>query len=184
MFLLEMISLFLSLGNLLEGFHRQECILCKTIICCLCNNYSKILTGMATNASILWMCAISCITVVWTIQDRSFSSSTPNIIKKYWSIKLAIGCISKCSNPCMMGSGNLFKLDNIKFIVEIPVVEIPSCLQTTIASALLQKSSHTLPHWLLTHTSTLPSKSYVPDASRTGILGHVTIIMNNRVYVT
>lgn len=140
-----------------------------------------ILTGMTTNTSILCMCAISCVAIIWTIQNRSFSSSTPNIIKKNWSRSLAICCTSTCHNSCIHHVYHRLvkpaKIASCKYlIVELPVVDIPSCLHTTIASVLLQKSSHTLPHWLITHTSTLPSKSYVPDGtSLTGILGHKSV---------
>ena len=48
-----------------------------------------------------------------------------------------------------------------------PVVAYPSCLQTTVASALFQRSSHTVPQALLMHTSTLPSYWVVPPTSWT-----------------
>ena len=48
-----------------------------------------------------------------------------------------------------------------------PVYAYPCCLQTTVASGLPQKSSHTVPQTLLTHTSTLPSYWEVPPTSRT-----------------
>ena len=43
----------------------------------------------------------------------------------------------------------------------------PSCLHTTLASMLSQKSSHTVPQWLLMHTSTRPSLGKNPPARRT-----------------
>ena len=41
----------------------------------------------------------------------------------------------------------------------IPYGEYPSCLHTTLASLLSQKSSQMVPQVPLTHTSTLPSLS-------------------------
>lgn len=49
----------------------------------------------------------------------------------------------------------------------IPELEYPSCLHTTAASALLQKSLHTVPHTPLWHISTRPSKELVPPESLT-----------------
>ena len=46
----------------------------------------------------------------------------------------------------------------------IPIGANPSCLQTTLASLLSQKSSHTVPHWLL-HISTRPSWVFCPSWS-------------------
>ena len=48
-----------------------------------------------------------------------------------------------------------------------PVVAYPSCLQTTVASGLLQLLWHTVPQALLMHTSTLPSYWEVPPTSWT-----------------
>lgn len=47
-----------------------------------------------------------------------------------------------------------------------PLVEYPSCKHTTLASVLPQTSSHTVPHWLFTQISTLPSFSMLPPTSR------------------
>lgn len=43
----------------------------------------------------------------------------------------------------------------------------PSCLQTTAALISFQPSSHTLPHWPLMKTSTLPSFLLSPATKRT-----------------
>ena len=48
-----------------------------------------------------------------------------------------------------------------------PIVENPSCLQTTAASCSSHSWSQTIPHVLLKHISTLPSYSFVPLISRT-----------------
>ena len=48
----------------------------------------------------------------------------------------------------------------------LPVYAYPSCLQTTVASVVSQRSSHTVPHWLLMHTSTLPSYWLEPPTRR------------------
>ena len=45
-------------------------------------------------------------------------------------------------------------------------VEYPSCRHTTVASALPQKSSHTVPHSLSMQISTLPSFAMLPPTSR------------------
>ena len=47
-----------------------------------------------------------------------------------------------------------------------PSVEYPCCLQTTRASSLPHKSSHTVPHLPLKQISTLPSDRALPPASR------------------
>ena len=44
----------------------------------------------------------------------------------------------------------------------VPIVENPSCLQTTLASRVLQESSHTVPHVLLLQSFTRPSYRFVP----------------------
>ena len=46
---------------------------------------------------------------------------------------------------------------NLSFLHLLPVYEYPSCLQITVASVASQLSSHTVPHWSLMQTSTLPS---------------------------
>ena len=48
-----------------------------------------------------------------------------------------------------------------------PALGNPSCLQTTRAPMLSQKSSHTVPQALLKHTSTRPSSSVSPPTSLT-----------------
>ena len=69
------------------------------------------------------------------------------------------------------------------FIVDLlAVYAYPSCLQTTVASMLSQESSHTVPHWSLMHTSTLPSYWLEPPTRRTSPyiqLPLVLTIVNN-----
>ena len=48
----------------------------------------------------------------------------------------------------------------------------PSCLQTTIASLVSQSSLHTVPHCLWKHTSTRPSKLFLPPTNRISVLLH------------
>ena len=50
-----------------------------------------------------------------------------------------------------------------------------SCLQTTAALFASHKSSHTVPHWLSMHISTLPSFGITPSTSRTAPCGQVTL---------
>ena len=57
--------------------------------------------------------------------------------------------------------------DHIKECSLLPVYAYPSCLQTTVASVVSQESSHTVPHWSLMHTSTLPSYWLEPPTRRT-----------------
>lgn len=51
-------------------------------------------------------------------------------------------------------------------------VEKPSCLHTTLASGVPQRSSHTVPQVLLMQTSTRPSLAEVPPISLTSPLAH------------
>ena len=46
----------------------------------------------------------------------------------------------------------------------------PSCLQATAASLASQRSSHTVPHCPRKHTSTRPSKLFLPPTSRISVL--------------
>ena len=49
----------------------------------------------------------------------------------------------------------------------VPISENPSCLHTTVDSFSSHSSSHTLPHCLFLHTSTLPSLLFLPPLSLT-----------------
>ena len=49
----------------------------------------------------------------------------------------------------------------------LPVSEYPSCLQTTLASGVPQKSSQTVPQLLFKQTSTRPSKLVLPPINLT-----------------
>ena len=55
-----------------------------------------------------------------------------------------------------------------------PWVEYPSCRHTTVASVLLQPSSHTVPHTLFIQISTLPSFGTLPPTSRSWPVVHGT----------
>ena len=46
----------------------------------------------------------------------------------------------------------------------------PSCLQTTVASIISQSSLHTVPHCLWKHTSTLPTKLFLPPTNWISVL--------------
>ena len=50
-------------------------------------------------------------------------------------------------------------------VILSPCASNPSCLQTTRASLVPQRSSHTVPHSLSIQTSTLPSVSFDPPTS-------------------
>ena len=55
----------------------------------------------------------------------------------------------------------------MNWFMQIYLLPYPNCLQTTVASVLSHKSSHTVPHWSLMHTSTLPSYWLEPPTRRT-----------------
>ena len=59
---------------------------------------------------------------------------------------------------------------NYKNYIEHCIINLPPtypvCLQTTSASLLSQKSSHTVPYIPLIHISTLPSELVDPSTSR------------------
>ena len=67
----------------------------------------------------------------------------------------------------------------------IPFTEKPSCLQTTLASELSQKSSHTVPHWFPMKISTLPSLLLCPPTRRMGAPwqpGKMKMITQNQLW--
>ena len=57
-----------------------------------------------------------------------------------------------------------------------PAVPYPSCLQTTLASAVDQESSHTVPHTLFRQISTLPSSWFWPPTSLRSPSRHVLLL--------
>ena len=61
----------------------------------------------------------------------------------------------------------------------IPIGEYPSCLHTTLASEVLQESSHAVPHVLLLQISTLPSYLCVPPWSLISPLVHGAAVKDN-----
>ena len=63
-------------------------------------------------------------------------------------------------------------------------LENPSCLQATFASVELQKSSHTVPHWLFKQTSTRPWEELDPNpasliapCTQPAVLKHTSIML-------
>lgn len=62
----------------------------------------------------------------------------------------------------------------------------PICLHTTWASFMFQESSHTVPHWLLWKTSTLPEQVFSPLTRRMSpstagwLAGEIEIIKKRR----
>ena len=62
-------------------------------------------------------------------------------------------------------------------------VENPSCWHTTVASALPQESSHTVPHKFLMQTSTLPSLAMLPPASRSPPVVHGAVWNKMSLYL-
>ena len=73
--------------------------------------------------------------------------------------------ISDTEKLCMSGSG--FTVGEGSMPGNSPSGRNPSCLQTTDASLLSQRSSHTVPHTLPKQISTLPSISVWPPTRRT-----------------
>ena len=63
------------------------------------------------------------------------------------------------------------------YTMSIPVLKNPSCLQTIVASILLQESSHTVPQTLLIQISTLPSFGIFPPTNRSWPFAQGTIII-------
>ena len=63
-----------------------------------------------------------------------------------------------------------------------PIGENPSCLQATLASVVSQKSSHTVPHWLMLHISTRPSRGLCPLWSLISPYAHITEMKNTDSY--
>ena len=53
-----------------------------------------------------------------------------------------------------------------------PAGRNPSCLQTMLASAIPQRSSQTVPHWLLLQISTRPSRVFAPPWSLMSPFSH------------
>ena len=60
---------------------------------------------------------------------------------------------------------NYNNITPIIYVFMVPFGENPSCLQTTLPSLVDQKSSQTVPHWLLKQISTLPSAELRPPRS-------------------
>ena len=74
----------------------------------------------------------------------------------------------------LSGEGNELKASRVW-----PRVEYPSCRHTTVASVLLQESSHTVPHTLFIQISTLPSFGMLPPTNRTSsVLQGATIVVH------
>lgn len=64
-------------------------------------------------------------------------------------------------------------------IPDVPIDENPSCLHTTLASDVLQESSHTVLHVLLLQISTRPSYLCIPPWSLMSPLVHGATVKDN-----
>jgi len=74
---------------------------------------------------------------------------------------------------CMYGSKHVHHIKTMLITSRLhglPLVDIPSCLHTTIASVSSHPSSHTVPQLPLWQISTRPSYSFLPPTSRTSEL--------------
>lgn len=77
-----------------------------------------------------------------------------------------------CTSSSKMGSVPCPKKERLVAIA--PWSEKPSCLQTTVASGVPQKSSHTVPQVKFKQTSTRPSVRLLPPISLMSPLSHAT----------
>ena len=112
------------------------------------------------------ICWIEC-SIAWNFTERCnwfLVYSNFSLVKGGSSMKLAYSfyCRSYGQN-----SNYIRKSESVS-----PWVEYPSCRHTTEASILLQPSSHTVPHTLFIHISTLPSFGTLPPTNRRGALVH------------
>ena len=133
-----------------------QCYSASNIFYCVVNMLaqSKSLTVCGMFSSSLFELAI--VLFVCGCSTMGQLSSTRKVIYPYWS------------NTPRLGRGICYQqntfLDNLHSEVR------PSCLQTTIASVGSHKSSHTVPHCPRKHTSTRPSKLFLPPTSRMSVL--------------
>ena len=131
-----------------------------------------IVLTLASYSSILWVAiGTGDSGVTWTVNESTFTTTASNIVQVNWtnaSTKMSTAeghctCLSKdCLNSVACKLMQATK----------PWVEYPSCRHTTVASELPQESSHTVPHSLSMHTSTLPSFARLRPTSRSWPLVH------------
>ena len=123
----------------------------------------------------------------WTPASSVWEQSA--VLLSYWhSISLGSYTVQKTSTTAIMMASSAPKCELLKAVASveatpqpiqqlierfdsstsryiIPEPENPSCLQATLASAVVQPSSHTVPQSPFRHTSTLPLKLEDPFLS-------------------
>ena len=135
------------------------------------------ITVMVTNSTVSAIsegCLIS--SAVNIIQEDKSNSRT-----KDPAINIDCYCICKLEkqqitvNRILHGAASKLALKLKKSKMENGIINLhsvvrPSCLHTTLASLISQSSSHTVPHCPRKHTSTRPSKLFLPPTSRISVL--------------
>lgn len=86
-----------------------------------------------------------------------------------WPVSTQIHLFRSFWNKFFLLEGSAYTISNI------PMFENPSCLQTTEASLLSHKSSHTVPHNPPKQISTLPSYTLAPSTNRTSPSKHIPV---------
>ena len=133
-------------------------------------------TVMVTNSTvsaIIQDCLIS--SAVNIIQEDGSNSRTKDSV-----INIDCYCICKLEKQQIIdrvshGAASKLALKFKKGEMENGIFDLhsevrPSCLHTTVASLVSQSSLHTVPHCLWKHTSTRPSKLFLPPTSRISVL--------------
>ena len=134
-------------------------------------------TTLTSNSGILTMAIVAATKrVQWTFNEVPLTASTANIVHVNGSSTSTKVSIAK--GHCIW----LYQTYHIRNILSYikcacsPWLEYPSCRHTTVASALPQESSHTVPHKLSTQISTLPSFVMLPPASRSWPFVHGAVV--------
>ena len=125
---------------------------------CALYNYSHTNSRLASHSSIFKVCTVVATQRIGRTVDESVLRSTAlDIVQP--DLTSTIGESGKeghstCRKGTCLLDSKLIALE----LCMIPVVENSSCRQTTVASGVPQKSSHTVPQTLLLQISTRPSR--------------------------
>lgn len=144
------------------------------------------------------MTTIECEDVCSTTADVGLATSTPHVIQEYWPSSLTKERTTVSRDICERRDKkgrerkfmNMYVCKNegrtttliIIYCVFSHVVGRPSCLQTTTASFLSQKSSHIVPHTLFWQYSTRPSEVELPPTNLTSPFWHKPVY-NRTVWI-
>jgi len=131
------------------------------------------LTWHTLDSSIFSVGTVSSVVIILAFNQSGLIYSTEDINNSnddgFISSKVRIS-----ESSCICGSNTttnvalltqLERVVSLTFSYSIPEPENPSCLQATLASAVVQPSSHTVPQSPFRHTSTLPLKLEDPFLS-------------------